>query len=308
MTENYKRAWDGKEWETFSLLLVRLRHGHTNVQPIPDRVKGDLGLECITTDGCCYQSYAPMEAADVAKAASSMKAKANKDLNKLQSNAKEIERLLQGRKIERWVMLCPFLDDKAVLQSVATKAAELRKLGLNILADDFEALVHAQDEFSQEIDTIRQQALGTSLDLLVPTKEAVEEAENNLDQTLDDKLKRGFPDLNNTSRRKRKRGFLSTQIRADNALEQLKRDAPELWERATTAIALEEDRLLTAGTIDGSSPGKIILGEQDRLFGSLRAELPTISSNSVRAIATGQIGTWLIECPLDFEDADKTGS
>lgn len=307
MIEKYPRGWDGKQWEAFSLVLVRLRHDPTNVQPIPDRVKGDYGIECITTDGCCYQSYAPLESADVAKAASAMKAKAKADLNKIRNNAEKIKKLLNGKSIKRWILLCPFLDDKAVVETVATKASELKASKLEILSDDFEALVHCQDDFSQEIDTIRKRAVGTALDISEPSDDIVDLAANDLDRTLDEKLGRGFPELDEGARRFRKHGFISTQIRADNALEQLKRDAPELWEQAMTAIGLEESRLQTVGSIEAGSPNKIMLGEQDRLFDALKAVLPTISSTSVQAIAQGQIGTWLIECPLDFTGTEGGG-
>lgn len=85
----------------------------------------------------------------------------------------------------------------------------------------------------------------------------------------------------------------------ENALDQLKRDAPELWEKATTAIALEEDRLETSGPVSGPT-ADLLIKEQDRLYEALKGALPTLEANAIRAIAMGQLGTWLIECPLDF--------
>lgn len=79
----YRRAWKGDEWQAFALQLVQRRHGPENVQVVPDSVGGDAGLEFFTTSGCLYQCYAPEETADVAKAASAMKAKAGRDLPKL---------------------------------------------------------------------------------------------------------------------------------------------------------------------------------------------------------------------------------
>lgn len=299
MIEKYPRDWDGKEWQQFSLRLIRERHKPENVQSIPDRVHGDLGLECVTMDGCVYQSYAPEETGDTAKAASAMRAKANRDLNKLEKYQSEILKILGKRKIRRWILLCPFLDDKDVLKTVSTKAQKVLESGLPFLDPDFCGLVHCQEDFAKEIDRVRLEASGAALTLRAPSTVELADAENSIDETLDHKIGRGFPQLSEVQATKRKGGFLRSHIRAENALDQLKRDAPELWERATTTIALEEDRLLTTGTGSGSA-ADLLVAEQDRLYEALTSAIPTLESNSIRAIAMGQIGTWLIECPLDF--------
>ena len=299
MIEKYPRDWDGNEWEQFSLRLVRERHGAENVQPIPARVNGDLGIECITTDGCVYQSYSPEETGDTSKAASAMRAKANRDLNKLVTNKGKILELLGGLKVRRWILLCPFLADKDVVKTVAKKSQQVMDAGLPFLAPDFRGLVHCQEDFSKEIDRIRLQACGATLILKTPDDDEVSVAGNTISEALAQKIVRAFPQLNPEQVAKRKFGFIRTHIRAENALDQLKRDAPELWERATTAIALEEDRLETSGTVSGPAADLLTI-EQDRLYQTLSAALPTLETNAVRAIAMGQIGTWLIECPLDF--------
>lgn len=306
MIEKYPRDWDGNEWEQFSLRLVRERHGAENVQPIPARVKGDLGIECITTDGCVYQSYAPEETGDTGKAASAMRGKANRDLNKLVKNDKKIAELLSGIKVRRWILLCPFLDDKDVVKTVAKKAQEILKTSLSFLDADFRGLVHCQEDFSKEIEKIRLEARGTTVTLRTADPDEIAAAGNAIDERLDQKIGRGFPQLQADQAIDRKHRFIRTHIRSENALDQLKRDAPELWEKATTAIALEEDRLETLGPVSGAT-GDLLTSEQDRLYQALQAALPTLEANAIRAIAMGQIGTWLIECPLDFTGS-QTGA
>lgn len=307
MIEKYPRDWDGNEWEQFSLRLVRERHGAENVQPIPARVKGDLGIECITTNGCVYQSYAPEETGDTGKAASAMRAKANRDLNKLVKNHEKISKLLGGLKVRRWILLCPFLDDKDVVTTVASKAQKILETGLSFLDSDFRGLVHCQEDFSREIERIRLEACGASLDLRTPSANEIADTGNAINEVLRQKIGRGFPQLEPDQAVRRKHRFISTHIRSENALDQLKRDAPELWEKATTAIALEEDRLETSGTVSGPA-GDLLTGEQDRLYQALVSALPTLEANAIRAIAMGQIGTWLIECPLDFTESSNGSS
>lgn len=122
-----RREWKGKEWQEFALQLVQRRHGAENVQVVPDKVKGDAGLEFFTTCGCLYQCYAPEEASNVAKAASAMKAKAGRDLPKLEKNNETIKKLLAGTMARRWILLCPFLDNKDVVASIVRAASRLRQ-------------------------------------------------------------------------------------------------------------------------------------------------------------------------------------
>ncbi len=56
-------------------------------------------------------SYAPEEVSDIQKAASAMKAKAGRDMIKLKNNQLKIAAVLSGLPVERWILLCPFLDD-----------------------------------------------------------------------------------------------------------------------------------------------------------------------------------------------------
>ena len=130
---NHRRAWQGDEWQAFALQLVQRRHGPENVQVVPDSVGGDAGLEFFTTTGCLYQCYAPEETSDVAKAASAMKSKATRDLNKLIKNKEKIETILCGIICRRWILLCPFLDNKDVVAHTRKHGLALKKNGLNFL-------------------------------------------------------------------------------------------------------------------------------------------------------------------------------
>ena len=149
--------------------IVQLRHGSDNVQIVPDAVKGDAGLEFFTTSGCVYQCYAPEEVSDVKKASSAMKMKAGRDLPKLEKNVDKLEAILAGIRIKRWILLCPFLDDKDVVANVRNRGLGLKATGLRILAPDFEALVHSQDDFPSELGQLRNLSVGPPFSVEIPT-------------------------------------------------------------------------------------------------------------------------------------------
>lgn len=298
--ENIPRRWEGKDWENFSLRLVQKRHGPENVQPVPDRVRGDAGLEFFTSCGCCYQSYAPQEVSDTAKASSAMKNKGSRDLGKLKKNEDKIKELLSGLLIRRWIMICPFLDDKSVISHIGKKAGEVHGSGVSFLATEFRGLVQCPLAFQSEIQNLRQENVGAVLAEPLIDASTLDAAVNQISSKLDEKLERGFPTFSEEKRRAQKLAFVKATLRSENVLEQMRVEMPDLWERAMRTILLEEERLVT-GASSGSGPGAQLSDERAALRDALQSTLPSIEPTSITAIAHGQIGQWLIECPLDFE-------
>jgi hypothetical protein len=229
-----------------------------------------------------------------------MKLKAYRDLKKLKSNEKDIEAILNGLVIRRWILLCPFLDDKKVVEYVGGKAKEVLALGVPYLDAEFRGLVHCPDDFQTEIAKLRQQNVGAVIRVVDPTTEEVVTALSTLSDKLDDKLGRGFPQLSAERREEQKLAFIKSALRSENLLDQMRVEMPELWERTMRTILLEGERLVT-GSGASAAAGAHLNSERAALRAALADALPSIEPTSLTAIAYGQIGQWLIECPLDFE-------
>ncbi len=297
----YRRDWDGKEWQRFSKQLVQVRHLPQNVQDVPDKVQGDAGLEFITSDGCCYQSYAPEETSDVAKAASAMKSKGARDLRKLVKNKEKIADILGSRKISNWILLCPFLDNKDVISHLQTVAQEVKEARLDFLASDFCALVQSQEDFETEYQQLRAKAVGAPLPIKKPSLDQLETVINKLDQRVEDKLKRAFPLDDGARSEKRKKSYVYAHVERENVLSDLRDDYPDFWEASTECIDAEERRLEMAGA-EGDTASQQINSSMDRVANALKSQVPGLSEKQVTSISQGQVGTWLIECPLDFQE------
>lgn len=297
----YRRDWDGKEWQRFSKQLVQVRHLPQNVQDVPDKVQGDAGLEFITSDGCCYQSYAPEETSNVAKAASAMKSKGARDLRKLIKNKEVISKILGDRKISNWVLFCPFLDNKDVISHVQSVAKEVKEAGLDFLASDFCALVQSQEDFETEYQQLRAKAVGTPMPIKKPSSDQLEVAHSKLDQRVEDKLKRAFPLDDDGKTESRKKTYVYAHVERENVLSDLRDDFPNFWEASTECIDYEERRLEMAGA-DGDTASQQINSSIDRVANALKSQVPGLSEKQISLISQGQVGTWLIECPLDFQE------
>ena len=294
-----KREWDGKEWEAFALRLVQVRHGAQNVQVVPDKVRGDAGIEFLTTDGCCYQCYAPEESADTAKAASAMKSKATRDLGKLRKNAPTIKGLLGERKIARWILLCPFVDDKAVISHIVERTEKDSIHDLDFVGDDFHGLVQSLADFESALTTLRSRPLGIPIDAAAPTPEETSIHHQKVGTQIDAKLERGFPQTPVDVRNNRARYYVHAHLRCADALDYLKNEFPDLWETYRRTLDAEEDRLQAVGSGAGGAAEQLSR-ELERLEMQLTGVLP-LDSAMITIISTGTLATWLIECPLDFE-------
>lgn len=303
----YRREWKGVEWQEFALQLVQRRHGAENVQMVPDKVKGDAGLEFFTTCGCLYQCYAPEEASDVAKAASAMKAKASRDLKKLSKNKDTIEKILAGTKVKRWILLCPFLDNKDVVVSVREHGVTEKAKGLVFMDPGFEALCHSQQDFQAEIEILKSLSLGPSIKVPAPTDEQVKDAaaDTEIGARIDGKIGRALgPAVPQAQIAARRDQYVKAHLHRENALEQLRENHAVLWERAFETIDAEEARLIAVGA-SSTIPVQQLQESMARIEASLAAALPTLGKGLLTHIALGTISDWLIRCPLDFLESDQ---
>ena len=294
------RDWDSTDWERFALRLVQVRHGAQNVQTVPDRVRGDAGIEYLTTDGCCYQCYAPAQSSDTKKAASAMRHKAARDLAKIKENQGTIMGMLGTRQIIRWILLCPFLDDKSVIAHIQTRASSLSLSELSFVSADFYPLVQSLDDFAIELETLRLRSLGIPIEVAVPSHQTASVHFLPMGTQIDAKLERGFPNVGSKRRRSWAHDYVRAHLMCADTLERLKQDYPDLWESYRRALSVEEVRLGAVGPSIQDASAQLN-GELQRLEDTLTIVLRSLDSVTISTLAHGTVATWLMECPLDFE-------
>jgi hypothetical protein len=297
----FRRSWDGIAWQRYALTLVQARHGGSNVQRVPDKVNGDAGVEFFTLNGCLYQCYAPEDPGNTSKCSSAMKQKATRDLPKLKKNESFLCRLLSGLTFDRWILFCPFLDDKTVIAHVREKGMEIRAMGLPFLAANFGAIVQSQEDFTAEIVRLRNLPIGPDLQVPSPTDDAIAARDSTpLTKTLDEKLNRAFPLETDAQRAKIRRTYVKHHIKRENTLDSLKTDHPALWERAWQTINAEESRLEMLGAAGASAPAQHLRESLMRIEEGLSKDLPHVAHATITDISAGTLSDWLMRCPLDF--------
>jgi hypothetical protein len=303
MPEEYQYSWDPKDWEKRGLQLIRARHGSDNVVRIPDKDRGDLGLEAYTYDGCAYQCYAPEHPLQTGERVRKVKAKIRGDIRKFCKHKEKLKLLFGITEIRRWVLLVPLLDSKEIALVYEKYASEVRRLNLPYVASEFRVLAADQSDFSSEIEQLRRRAaLRSPLAVSAATDQDVPawtEANLELAETLSGKLQRGFPNEHELAHQIRFGAFVKRAIDADNTLERLRQDMPDLWEGVTTATRSAEKNLEMLG-VGRQSPRDILVEEVKKLHESVSQHLEGFSRADIDTVAYGAVSDWLMRCPLDF--------
>jgi len=295
--------WDGRQWQDYCLQLLRVRHANHQLQEVPDRHKGDLGIEAFTHDGTLYQCYAAQEPLSVQDRYEKQRDKLTEDIGKLKSNEQELVRLLGQVRITRYVFLVPRHDSRQLIAHAQTKAAEVRDSGLAFIGGAFTITVETADAYSAE----RDQVFSIPDPLLRFQPASPEDATAwGLDH----------PDLFEDARKKLVgvgmtgnglTRYLDTLVSAflsgENALETLRSKFPDSWEAVRRTVSGRE-RTLALDYPAGSAeaPGDVT-EIATSLAELIRQAAPPLPAEVAHALAWSTVADWILRCPLDFEEA-----
>lgn len=296
--------WDGDEWEQFAHKLLQDRHGPLNVQKVPAKHKGDCGLDfyCLG-EGVVYQCYAA-EPTDVADRAKKQKNKITADLGKFTDPAKGATTILKGHEVHRWVLVVPVHDSHEVNKHATRKGLEARSNGHAHVADDFEVLIQDITDFDQSsLQARARQRAEISLSAAAASSDEVEAwsaRSGDLVQNLERKLGKRAAPSDPVAHKQLVDEAIQLFLERENALEALRRDAPELHEEISQVIALRDRRLRFLGPSSTGTASQIMAEQIDEFVSALREKLPNLSAESAENLAYGTVSDWLMRCPLDF--------
>lgn len=303
--EKYNNNWDPLEWQDYCFQLIRAHHG-PRVQRIPDKDRGDMGIEAFTFDehAVIYQCYCPDYPASIAERSAKITAKLQSDVPKLILNEAKILDHVGARKFRQWTLMVPLFDSKDPLKKCVKETRRITAANLQFIDSVvFDVNIADQNDFASEIEELKRRA---SIPYRSRAQEATDQdviswrqAHNLLVERLDGKLERGYPTDTDIQRDVKTHQFVKWFIDKANITELLRRDYPDLWESVKAATADAERILATFGANGGTA--QEILGNQ---LSSLKIEIkkimPGYQEAEINKIAIGCLADWLMECPLDF--------
>ena len=302
-----REQWDGGEWEEHCCRLLGVKFGE-NIQFVPDRVRGDGGLEAYRLDcGTVYQCYAPEAAFNVQAQTDAQKRKIQKDIRTLVSKPEETVALVgEGYLVNRWVLLTPEYDDKELIKYARMKSRNTRSPTRPVwCAEDFEIVVASDmDLFSVEMAQLGGPTHIISLNVPpIPEDDAYASIEDGVAAKLTEKL-RESPALRADDAELR--GYRSETLLDYVYGEKQSAILEDKYTAAYAAVsrrALSTQRRLTqhlAGGTGGLTDLRTLVRELSAQFAS---DIPALAPVACDDLAHYYMAVWWISCPLRFRAA-----
>ncbi|GFG58699.1 hypothetical protein MMUR_28350 [Mycolicibacterium murale] len=300
-----REAWDGNEWQAHCCSLLSLAY-REEIQMIPDRIRGDHGLEAYRLDdGIVYQCYAPESSPSIAAQTELQKTKIRTDIGKLVKNENELMKLLgTNYQIRRWVLLTPEYDDKELLKYARTKSDRTRKTPPipRWCHDTFEIVIKKDTElFPSQLSilysTTPQMPINVDSAAKADLPERVELA---VWKRLEEKLSvhpslAADPDyLEDTVQ-----ALLLDYVRGEDHLQQIEQRYPfaytKIRQRADLTLSMLQRRLMV-GSVDGATEEALT----ENLARALQQDQPQLEPIVCAVLARHYFSSWWINCPMRY--------
>lgn len=304
MTANVIRL-SGDEWEAWANQLISQHFGPTDYQRVPDKDRGDAGIEgfCLSKSEA-FQCYGCEEPISVEERYTKQRVKMTSDIQKFIDNESVLKRLFGTRKIKRWVFFVPYFDSKEIVAHAAKKSKEVLEAALPYVDDDFSVVVCQEGDFAVARDQLIN---ATSRGLKFKTS-AVTAAEVN-QWTLSNDVMLGvlqkkiakLPTLQTQEQRDAfvgqvLRWYLSGQV----LLERI-REYPQVYEKIIETKSHREE-FLAMGSLHGSASNVVVKETLDAFRDTLSREAKELHEFCAEQLAHEAVADWLIRCPLDFPE------
>ena len=108
---NTSSRLSGEEWQKWADKLLQRHYGPGGYQKIPDKHKGDAGIEGFAdTAGHAYQAYGPEEPLSTRERYEKHRTKMTNDIQKFIDNRIVLAKLFGEVKINKWILLVPIFE------------------------------------------------------------------------------------------------------------------------------------------------------------------------------------------------------
>jgi len=295
-----------EEWQERIILLLKRRYGVTEFQEIPDRDRGDYGLEGFARNGSVYQCYAAKEPLSTNELYAKQRNKITKDLSKFKDNKDDLIKIFGPTKISCWVLVVPRWESKDLLKHAEKKAEEIRNVNLPYVADGFFVHIATEEDFAVE----RQSLLDVGLakiqvdpdEFNTATGEDWSEENDDLVKELNRKIEILNPRLDKNSLVQLKGKFIHHYIEGQNVLEILHSKYSDLYVAVKRLKTNREKFLETSSLIPTGAPADTFHIALSEFKNELTDEVKGLSNNMVEILGHEAVSDWLLRCPLDFPE------
>lgn len=301
-------SWSPRDWQEYANALLTAHYGPTNYMIVPDRHRGDAGLEGYSVNGHAYQCYAAQEARTLEQLAQRQKDKIYNDTRKFIENRGRLIGILGDVKVSRWMLMVPEHVSSDVVAYCHTRRTAILEACLPYVDEsEFFVGVTTDSEFPIERASLANQGIGHISLGTAPTSEEDVEAwmEDTADseqiQTQRQKLGK-LPQLKEpTALERTEKKLLRGFVHGQRVLLDLKDQYPELFEKARAIRAAREQILALESDLGHTHDGQVI-DELRSMTQRFAQELPALRPDHHSDLGLHSVADWLLRCPLDFAE------
>jgi hypothetical protein len=280
--------------------LLRTHYGPHSIQMVPDRDRGDLGIEAYSpSDGCLFQCYAAEEPLTTDKLYESQRGKLTKDLGKLKKKQDELAAMLGTMFVKKYVFMVPRHDSRRLLAHATTKAAEVVGWNLAFIAPELRIVVVTDDDYPQARNALFP-APAPLVSYLSADDQAI--AQYRIDNdSLVSNARQKLVDAGITEPLLDTYldGLLLQFVEGENALAALRDTLPDQWQTAQRCRSTKEKRLVLEHPTGSNSDARTVVNAvMHDLTIKLRQDAPALNDEQASTIAYASVADWLMRCPL----------
>lgn len=304
--ENIAVSDPGEDFEEMCWGLLRRRYSIPNLVRLPATVGGDRGIEGFSKDGIAYQCYADRDSLTLRHRTDKQKQKLTRDTAKLKKYATDLEAILDGLLIENYVLMVPQFHATELVAHAVRRAKSVRDFGLSFIGANFAISIKVPQDYPAELKAAEIDGAASPL---LPDP-AVGEADvelfgdrkPDLISVLDGKLESLEED--SPARRVLRDELVRSFLVKEELMGGL-RDWPETWEAVERRRQLRQEALKLQNQLDQSDPNERITALIDSYQADLKENVAGLPDPDAQRIASGQVGDWLMRCPLSFRTEDE---
>lgn len=293
----------GDSFEEMFWNLLRRRYPPTDMTYMPATMGGDYGIEGFTSDGIAYQCYADRDSLTLRNRTDKQKKKLYDDTCKLKQYANKLEGVLDGLKIEHYFLVVPQYHAAELVAHAATRAKAVREYQLSFIGESFSIKIKTLRDYPAELtaalrdDDAKAVVPDTEIQIERIDSFCVERPE--LMEVLDAKLAVVAASRNNADVASLRAQFIRAFLKKEHAMAVL-RDWPQTWEAVERRRQLRQEALELESELSPDSPNRRVLDLVQDYKNDLAVNVGGIGGPDAQRIAMGQVGEWLMRCPLHF--------
>ncbi|MEV5253261.1 hypothetical protein AB0K98_16045 [Streptomyces werraensis] len=288
----------GAEWQDLCMRVLRLQYG-ADLVPVPD-TGGDHGLEAYTLKGHLFQCYSPEEPLSHQKRYEKQRDKTTKDVGKFIEKADKLKRLFgEHVKINRWILMCPYIDNKDLVAHCASQTKRIRDANLEYADPDIHVICQTMEDYELSYKRVVNAQLARMHlpPLSEPDYSSVDSADVDKMREKLGKVSR----LRDESRRQDYvRRLLQSYLNSQEYRAYIKDHFTEIHALLESELDDLEQRLVMEFSLEESKPAALLQRVMHETESRVRACAPDTTLSDSRTLAQGKVAEWLMSCPLDF--------